>query len=71
MNCMRDNGCPMSLTTIHVSTVVRDRLKRLASKGEIYDTLLRRLIENAESRLLSEREKGNLVGGEFVPLSEA
>lgn len=61
----------MSLTTIPVSKEVREQLKRLASKGETYDGLLRRLIEDAEARLLYEREKRILETEEFVPLDEA
>jgi predicted CopG family antitoxin len=61
----------MSLTTIPISTDVRERLKRLASKGETYDTVLRRLIEVAEARVLYERERRILETEEFVPLDEA
>lgn len=61
----------MNVTTIPVSTDVRERLKRLASKGETYDALLRRLIQDAEARMLYEREKRILETEEFVPLDEA
>jgi hypothetical protein len=61
----------MSLTTIPVSKDVRDQLRRLASKGETYDALLRRIIEDAESRILYAREKRILETEEFVPLDEA
>jgi len=61
----------MGLTTIPVTAEVRDRLKRLASKGETYDQLLRRLVRDAEARLLYEREKRILETEEFVPLDEA
>ena len=60
----------MSITTIPVSKEVRDHLKKLASKGETYDALLRRLIEDAEARLVYEREKRILETEEFVPLDE-
>ncbi|MEE9236682.1 MAG: hypothetical protein V3U52_02690 [Thermoplasmata archaeon] len=60
----------MALTTIPVSKEVRDRLKRLATKGETYDELLRRLIEDGEMRLLYERERRILETDEFVPLEE-
>ena len=40
----------MSLTTIPVSKEVRDQLRQLASQGETYDDLLRRLMEGAEAR---------------------
>ncbi len=61
----------MAITTIPVSTDIRDRLKRLASKGETYDRLLRRLLDDAERRLLYERERRILETEEFVPLDEA
>ena len=61
----------MSLTTIPVSGEVRDRLKKLASKGETYDALLRRIIKDAEMRILYQREKRILETEEFVPLDRA
>jgi len=61
----------MTLTTIPVSTEVRDRLKRLASKGETYDEFLRRVIEVVEAKLLYDREKRILETEEFVPLDQA
>ncbi|MEK6988444.1 MAG: hypothetical protein AABX97_10240 [Candidatus Thermoplasmatota archaeon] len=60
----------MALTTIPVSTQLRDRLKRLATKGETYDKLLRRLVDDAEARILYEREKRILETEEFAPLDE-
>ena len=57
----------MSLTKIPVSKEVRDRLRQLASQGETYDDLLRRLIEDAGARLLCEREKRILETEEFIP----
>ncbi len=60
----------MALTTIPLSKEVRDRLRRLASKDETYDKLLRRLIEYAEARILYEREKRILESQEFVSLDE-
>jgi Arc/MetJ family transcription regulator len=58
----------MRLTTIPVSTEVRDRLKRLATKGETYDALLRRMVTEVEMRMLHDREKRILETEEFVPL---
>ena len=60
----------MSLTSIPVSKEIRDRLKRLASQGETYDDLLRRLIGDEEARLLYLREKRILETDEFIPLDE-
>jgi Arc/MetJ family transcription regulator len=60
----------MSLTTIRVSTDVRERLKRLASKGETYDAVLRRVIQIAEARILYERERRILETEDFGPRVE-
>ena len=57
----------MNRTTIPVSKEIRDQLRQLASKGETYDDVLRRLIEDAEPRLLYEREKRILETEEFIP----
>ena len=59
------------MTTVPVSKDVRDRLRRLATKGETYDQLLRRMLADAEARLLYEREKRILESEEFRPLGEA
>jgi Arc/MetJ family transcription regulator len=60
----------MSLTTIRVSTDVRERLKRLASKGETYDAVLRRVIQIAEARILYERERRILETEDVGPRVE-
>ena len=59
----------MGLTRIPVSAEVRDRLKRLAAKDETYDAVLRRLLADAEMRLLHERERRILLADEFAPRS--
>ena len=56
----------MALTRIPVSKETRDRLKRLAAKGETYDSILRRLMERVEARMLYEREKRILVTEHFA-----
>ena len=58
-------------TTILVSTRTRDRLKRLATKGETYDDVLLHMIETVEDRMLYDRERRILETEEFVPLGEA
>jgi hypothetical protein len=58
------------MTTIQVSIKTRDRLRRLASKGQTYDMMLRRLLDDAETRMLYEREKRILENEEFVPLDQ-
>jgi len=57
-------------TTIQVSMDVRDRLRRLATKEQTYDDVLRELIRLFETRLLYEREKRILETEEFTPLAE-
>ena len=57
-------------TTIQVSTDVRDRLRRIATKEQTYDDVLRELIGLFETRLLYEREKRILETEEFTPLAE-
>jgi len=59
------------MTTIRVSVNTRNRLKRLASKGQTYEDLLRRLLDDAEMRMLYEREKRILETEEFIPLDVA
>ena len=58
----------MAYTRITVSAEVRDRLNRLAAKGETYDALLRRMVTEVEMRMLHDREKRILETEEFVPL---
>jgi len=61
----------MALTRIPVSTSTRDRLRKLASKAQTYDSLLRRLLDDAEARLIYSREKRILESEEFVDLDKA
>ncbi len=58
------------MTTIQVTVNTRDRLKRLASKDQTYEELLRRLLDDAEMRILYEREKRILETEEFIPLGK-
>jgi len=60
----------MALTRIPVSTSTRDRLRKLASKAQTYDSLLRRLLDDAEARLIYSREKRILESEEFVDLDK-
>ncbi len=58
------------MTTIQISVKTRDRLKRLALKGQTYDEILKQLIDNAEVRMLYDRERRILESEEFTPLDE-
>lgn len=60
----------MALTRIPVSRSTRDRLRKLASKAQTYDSLLRRLLDDAEARLIYSREKRILESEEFVDLDK-
>ncbi len=46
----------MNPTTIKVSTRTRDRLKTLGVKGETYDALLNRLLDQVETVRVHVRE---------------
>jgi len=50
-------------TTIAISTEIRDKIKDFGSKGETYDEILSKLLENARERQLQELlmdEKGTI-----------
>ena len=61
----------MALTGIPASRSTRDRLRKLASKAQTNDSLLRRLLDDAEARLICSREKRILESEEFVDLDKA
>jgi len=61
----------MALTGIPASRSTRDRLRKLASKAQTYHSLLRRLLDDAEARLIYSREKRILESEEFVDLDKA
>jgi len=42
----------VSVTTIKVTPETRDRLKAVGTKGETYDALLNRLIDEVQARLV-------------------
>ena len=46
----------MAITTIKVSPETRDRLKGLGMKGETYDALLNRLLDEIEARTVRLEE---------------
>lgn len=39
---------PKSVTTVRISTELRDKLKKLGVKGETYEDIIERLVEVAE-----------------------
>ncbi len=58
------------LTTIQISKMTRDRLKKLGTKGETYDQVLMRLIEVARKSAFFKDIDRILETEEFVPLEE-
>ena len=45
-------GETVSVTTIKITPETRDRLKAVGMKGETYDALLNRLIDEVQARLV-------------------
>jgi len=59
------------LTTIPVYKNTRDRLKAFGFKGETYDQILQKLMENSEYIAFMERQYEILSNkADFVPLDE-
>ena len=59
------------ITTIPLQKCTRDRLKSIGSKGETYDKIIVRLLENADYIDFMERQYQILSRkDEFVPLDE-
>jgi len=46
----------VGITTIKVTSTTRDRLKAMGMKGETYDALLNRLIDEIEARTVRLEE---------------
>lgn len=49
-------GNPVSVTTIKVTPQTRDRLKALGTKGETYDALVNRLLDEIEAHTVRVTE---------------
>ena len=59
------------VTTIPLYKTTRERLKSFGFKGETYDMIIKRLMENAEYVAFMERQYGILANKEdFAPLDE-
>ncbi len=58
------------LTTIQISKVTRDQLRKLGRKGETYDQVLLRLIEIARKTAFLKDIDRILETEEFVPLEK-
>ena len=55
-------------TTIAVSSDTKDILRKLGEKGESYDVIIRRLIEESNWKVLDERWNLILKHDQFIPL---
>ena len=58
------------VTTIQISKMTRDQLRRLGRKGETYDQVLNRLIEMARKTAFFRDIDRILETEEFVPLEQ-
>ncbi|HOW33213.1 MAG TPA: hypothetical protein PLN32_02010 [Methanoregulaceae archaeon] len=58
----------MAATTIAVSPETKELLRRLGEKGESYDTIIRRLVQQAAWKHLDAQWNAILEHDEFIPL---
>ena len=63
-------GDIMSNTTISIAKETKEALLQLGSKGETYDTIIKRLIQKFAWKKLDEKWNKILENDEFIPLEE-
>lgn len=56
------------VTTISVRRETKELLKEFGKKGDTYDQIIRRLVEQASMRELNRRWNRILEGEKFIPL---
>lgn len=56
------------VTTISVRRETKELLKEFGKKGDTYDQIIRRLVEQASMRELNKRWNRILEGEKFIPL---
>ncbi|MEE9237663.1 MAG: hypothetical protein V3U52_07745 [Thermoplasmata archaeon] len=56
------------MTTISVRRETKELLKEFGKKGDTYDQIIRRLVEQASMRELNRRWNRILEGEKFIPL---
>ena len=61
-------GIMASTTTIAVSSDTKDILRKMGEKGESYDAIIRKLIQEANWKVLDERWNLILKNDQFIPL---
>ena len=60
----------VSTTTISLRTETKEKLRKLGSKGQTYDDVIRDLIERASIKELDSRWNRILDEEEFIPLEK-
>ena len=60
----------MSNTTISISNETRDALLKLGSKGETYDSIIKKLVKRFAWKKLDNNWNQILANDEFIPLDE-
>jgi predicted CopG family antitoxin len=59
-----------STTTISLQRETKEKLRKLGSKGQTYDDVIRDLLERASIRELDDRWNRMLADEEFIPLEK-
>jgi len=57
-----------STTTISISTGTKELLRKMGEKGESYDVIIRKLLHEANWKVLDERWNKIVQNDEFIPL---
>jgi len=57
-----------AMTTISISGDTKELLRKMGEKGESYDAIIRRLLHEANWKVLDERWNKILDTDEFIPL---
>lgn len=60
----------MSNTTISISKETRDALLKLGSKGETYDSIIKKLVKRFAWKNLDDKWNQIVANDEFIPLDE-
>ena len=58
----------MESTTISISTGTKELLRKMGEKGESYDVIIRKLLHEANWKVLDERWNKIVQNDEFIPL---
>ena len=59
-----------SMTTISLQRETKEKLRKLGSKGQTYDEVIRGLLDRAAIRELDDRWNRILADEEFIPLEK-